>query len=329
MKEHSGDGWAGQGTILGKEVHYLGNGSFDWKRVAFVIEIAQDTPAIAISIGNAGTGEVQFGDLELLPLKDGEAPPPETLAKANGQPGQSLPAPAGAIADYRMEEGRGSYVYDAAGALGLLELANVGWTTDEGRPALKFADNASGKRDYVPGGIFATHHFRNLDAAPKQPDPRLQPLAIAGVGGGETLRRSWSVVVDVKPAAKMDPEADILGFGARAFKLVLKGAPGGYLLGARLSYAEQHWTEAVLKPDTWSRITVTGDAKPGEKVKLSFYVNGKLVKESMSAKVAEVNVHPSLILGSELYYLDSAFYRGLIGRVTIYGRALAPDEVGR
>jgi len=228
-----------------------------------------------------------------------------------------------------MEEGRGSFVYDAAGALGPLELANVAWTTDEGRPALRFADNTSGKQDYVPGGILATHHFRNLDAAPKQPDPRRQPLAIAGVGGGQTLRRSWSVSVDVKPAAKMDPEADILGFGARAFKLVLKGSSGGYVLGARLSYAEQHWTEAVLRPEVWSRITVTGDAKPGEKVTLRFYVNGKLVKESVSAQVSEVNVHPSLILGSELYYLDGAFYRGLIGRVTIYGRALAPVEVGR
>jgi hypothetical protein len=329
MKEHTGDGYAGTGTVLGKEVHHFGNGTFDWKRVGFVAEISEDAPALAISLGNAGTGEVLFGDLEILPLKDGEAPPAGIAAKGNPRGAEFPPAPVGALADYRMEEGRGSYVLDAAGSLGPLELANVAWTTDEGRPALKFADNPSGRQDYVPQGIFAQNHFKNLETAPRQPDPRRQALAIAGVGGGQTLLRSWSVSVDVKPAARMDPEADILGFGSRAFKLVLKSSPGGYLLGARLNYNEQHWTEATLRPDAWSRITVTGDSKPGEKARLSFYVNGRLVKESQSPQVSELNVHPPLILGSEIFYLDHGFYHGLIGRVTIYGRALTPGELGR
>jgi hypothetical protein len=329
MKGHTGDGYAGTGTVLGKEVHYLGNGTFDWKRVGFVTELAQDTPAIAISIGNAGTGEVLFGDLEILPLKDGEAVPAGISSKANPTAGDYPAPPAGALADYRMEEGRGSFVFDAAGSLGPLELANVAWTTDDGRPALKFADNPSGRQDYVPQGAFALHHFKGLEASPRTPDPRRQALAIAGIGGGQTLLKSWSVTVDVKPDAKMEPEADILGFGSRAFKLVLKRAPGGYLLGARLNYAEQHWTDAVVRPDVWSRITVTGDAKPGEKARLRFYLDGKPVKESLSAQFGEISVHPPLILGSEIFYLDHGFYRGLLGRVTIYGRALTPAEVGR
>jgi hypothetical protein len=36
---------------------------------------------------------------------------------------------------------------------------------------------------------------------------------------------------------------------------------------------------------------------------------------------------PSLILGAEIFYLTNAFYRGLIGRVTVFDRAVGEDEI--
>ena len=52
-----------------------------------------------------------------------------------------------------MEEGRGRHVLDAArGPLGMLELANVDWARDEGRPALRFSDAGAGRGDYPRAG---------------------------------------------------------------------------------------------------------------------------------------------------------------------------------
>ena len=36
---------------------------------------------------------------------------------------------------------------------------------------------------------------------------------------------------------------------------------------------------------------------------------------------------PSLVLGAEVYYFHDACYRGLIGRVTVFDRALSADEL--
>ena len=69
-----------------------------------------------------------------------------------------IPLPPARIADFRMTEQKGLFVFDhAGGPLGHLELANVGWTVEEGRPALKFADNPDGRKDYPRG--------RNLDVS--------------------------------------------------------------------------------------------------------------------------------------------------------------------
>lgn len=58
------------------------------------------------------------------------------------------------------------------------------------------------------------------------------------------------------------------------------------------------------------------------------YVDGKLVKEAPSAKVAAPQPMPwALVLATERFYLDSAYYHGLIGRTTVFDRALRGEEI--
>ena len=83
------------GKELRKETHYLGNGSFDWKRVGFVTDVPSEAHGLAVAFGNAGTGEVLLTDVEFTLLKDG-APPAGIAAQANGVEPKSPPAPEGA-----------------------------------------------------------------------------------------------------------------------------------------------------------------------------------------------------------------------------------------
>ena len=58
---------------MGKTVHYVGAGSFDWKEVEFAVDVPNDKDH-SLAFGNAGTGDVYFGSFELKP---GDAPPPD------------------------------------------------------------------------------------------------------------------------------------------------------------------------------------------------------------------------------------------------------------
>jgi hypothetical protein len=60
---------------------------------------------------------------------------------------------------------------------------------------------------------------------------------------------------------------------------------------------------------------------------LCIYVNGKLAKEHVSQHFSGIPMGDSLVLATELYYLDNAFYGGLIGRVTVFDRPLSAAEV--
>ena len=57
-----------------------------------------------------------------------------------------------AVADYRMEEGKGGYVHDYAGGFGPLELHKAEWVTDGGRPALKFGEGKAGRHRRAASG---------------------------------------------------------------------------------------------------------------------------------------------------------------------------------
>ena len=76
--------------------------------------------ALELAFGNAGTGDFLVTEVEFRKLADGDALPAGVLAKANDQPAPIPSAPAGAIADYRMLEGKGLVVlnHGSGGGLG-------------------------------------------------------------------------------------------------------------------------------------------------------------------------------------------------------------------
>ena len=133
--------------VLATARHFVGNGTFDWKRQGFAFEVPEDAGSLSIGFGNAGTGEMLVTDVEFRRLADNEALPPGVASQPNDATPAFTDTPAGAIGDFRMLEGKGHYVLNHAGGEHL-SLANLGWVVDEGRPALRFADNTTGRKDY-------------------------------------------------------------------------------------------------------------------------------------------------------------------------------------
>ncbi len=311
--------------MLKRERHYLGNGSFDWKRVGFVTEVPSGAPAVAVALGNAGTGDVLLTELEVRPLKAGEKPPEGVTARA--APPSALPAaPNGAIADYRMGEGKGLFVFDAArGPLGMLQLANLDWVVDDGRPALKFADNPAGRKEYPRGGTLDTAYL----GTPGYKGRDTVPVAIAGYHGGGFEVKAFTLAAAVKPAARMGAQrGDVVGLGARRFILCLNGAQAPYTLGAALNVGDQFTSEVRLEAGRWYHVALTGETTPNRRWRVRLYLDGRLVHEGVSRTMeAPATIPPSLILGAELFYLHDSYYRGLIGRTTVYDRALAAAEI--
>jgi hypothetical protein len=321
-KDHTLAGYVRHATkVLAEERHYVGNGTFDWKTAGFVTEIPGGAPHLAIGLGNAGTGDVLFTDLEIQPWKEGLA-----FGPANAKPAALPGVPRGAIADYRMEEGSGLYVLDAAGgSFGNLQLANAGWVKDGNRPALRLHENKDGREEFPAAGSLDLSYFSHKSYTSK----RKMSLALAGMHGGGGPLKAFSVRTSVKPGDSMSPAywgSDILGLGARSLKIVLKEPKPPYTLGVSLGFADWFWTESKLEAGRWYDLAVTGVSKGDEKLKIRIYVDGKLVKEDVSAKFTQLNISPSLVLGTELFYFEGA-YRGLIGHTTVFDRALTADDL--
>ena len=152
---------------------------------------------MALAFGNAGTGDVFITDVEFKRLGDDAELPAGVLAKANATPPKFDAAPAGALADYRMQEGKGLHVHDyAGGRFGVLELANLDWVTDGGKPALRFADNKDGKETYPRAGGLD----RGYMSHPGYADKQTVPVANAGHHGGGFELKAFTVAAWVKPA---------------------------------------------------------------------------------------------------------------------------------
>jgi concanavalin A-like lectin/glucanase superfamily protein len=307
---------------LREETHHVGNGTFKWKRTGFVMEIPAGTAGLTIAFGNAGTGDALFAEVEFQRLEDGAPVPAGVLARANGVPPKTDPGPVGAIADYRMDEGKGFHVYDhARGMLGMLELANVDWVVDQGRPALRFADNETGRKAYPRLGSLDRNYLRHLGYQGRD----TVPVAIAGTHGGSHELKAFTVAAWVKPGEKMpDGRGDIVGLGARRMILSLYGHQPPYTLGAALNVNDRFDSTAALEAGRWYHVAMTGEPTENRKWRLRLYLDGKEVHEGVSEKFeAPVGIPPSVILGAELFYLHSSYYRGLIGRTTVFDRVLS------
>jgi hypothetical protein len=317
---------AKSGKILKRETHFLGNGSFDWKRIGFATEIPSGATGLAVAFGNGGTGEFLVTEVEFQHLKDGTALPSGVLEKANSVEPKGKPAPTGAIADYRMKEGQGLHVYDdARGPLGMLELANMEWLTSEGRPALKFTDTRKGRLEFPRAGSLERNYFSHL----AYEKVKTVPVAIAGNHGGGFQVKAFTILTSIKPERTMPGgRADVVGLGARRFILHLQGRKAPYRLAATLNVNDSFVADATLQADRWSHLALTGKPTADKKWQVRLYLDGKLVKEGVTQKfAAPATIPPSLILGAELFYLHSSYYRGLIGRTTLFDRTLTDEQV--
>jgi hypothetical protein len=317
------------GKTLRESTHFLGNTSFDWKRVAFVFEAPDGATGLALGLGNRGTGRVLFGEIAFERLDDGAALPDEVLPRPRSESPKLIAAPRDALADYRMEEGSGQHVFDYAGGLGLLELANLDWVREDGRRALRFSDNATGRKEYPRAGVIDRGYFSH----PAYKDRLTTPVAIAGFHGGGMSVEAFTLAAWIKPAAKMGKaehggKGDIVGFGARRVILRLVGQQAPYQLSACLNVNDSITSAVKLQADRWYHVAVTGAPTPEKKWRVRLYLDGRPIEEGVTQKCdAPLSLPPSLILGAELFYLHDAYYRGLIGRTLVFKRALAVDEI--
>jgi hypothetical protein len=169
----------------------VGNGSFDWKQQGFVFEVPDEAGALSVAFGNAGTGEFLVSDVEFHQLKDGEALPDGVSAKANDKAPSFGESIADAVADFRLDERNGLVVFNHAGGEHL-DLANLDWVVDSGRPALRFADTAPDRQDfrkdrYIGLNIFGYARDFNYRGAYKSYEGRQSVPFAMSLGGALVL----------------------------------------------------------------------------------------------------------------------------------------------
>ena len=318
------------GKKLAEARHFIGNGTFDWRKQGFAFDVPEDAGALELAFGNAGTGDFLVTEVEFRRLADGEALPTGVLAKANDTPAAIPSAPAGAVADYRMLEGRGLVVlnHGSGGGLGHLDLANLDWVTDAGRPALRFADNATGRKEFRLDSSLNRHYLSHAGYVGKD----TLPIALTGHHGGGGKIPGLTLAAWVKPAPAMGSahhggRGDIIGYGARRFILGLHGQKAPYQLAARINVNDSIVSAAKLDADKWQHVAMTAEPKDGQWL-VRLYLDGQPVGEGQTKKFpAESPIVPSLILGAEIFYFHDAYYRGLLGRTLVLHRALPVGEV--
>jgi hypothetical protein len=312
--------------------HFVGAGSFGWRQGGLAFDLPTGVRTLTLGFGNGGTGSALFADAEFRRLMPGEALPDGVAPAANPVAAKVTPSPKGSIMDYRMVEGRGLHALDfAGGPLGVLELANADWVTDEGRPALRFADPAGGKGVYPKAGgldsAYMSHPgYRGRDTV---------PVAVAGHHGGDGFTlKGFTIVSWVKPAAAMgrsehDGYADIVGIGARRMVLRLVGQTAPYQLQASLDNNDRFTTtNTPIQAGRWYQVAMTGEPTADQRWRVRLCLDGKPVQEGTTQKFASpAGISPSAILGAELFYFHNAYYRGLIGRTLLFDRPLGPGEL--
>lgn len=315
---------------LAEARHFVGAGTRDWTRQGFAFDVPEDAGALAIAFGNAGTGDFLVTEVEFRKLADGEALPNGLLAKANDQPAPLPPTLAGAVADYRMLEGKGLVVlnHGSGGGLGHLDLANLDWVTDEGRAALRFADNTTGRKAFRQDSGLNRHYLSHSGYTGKD----TLPIALTGHHGGGAPIPGLTLAAWVKPAPAMGSShhggrGDVIGYGARRFVLGLHGPTAPYQLAARINVNDSIVSTAKLDADKWQHVAMTAEPKDGQWF-VRLYLDGQPVGEGQTKKFpADSPIVPSLILGAEIFYFHDAYYRGLIGRTLVLHRVVPAGEI--
>ncbi len=315
--------------VLAAAKHFVGNGSFDWQKQGFVFDLPEDAGALSVAFGNEGTGEFLVTDVEFRKLADNESLPTGVLAQANDQPATLPPAPTGAIADYRMEEGKGLFVLNyAQGPLGHLNLANIDWVSDSGRRAIRFAENTTGRKDYrLDSGLgqYLGH--------PSYAGKETLPIALTGHHGGGSVMTGLTFAAWIKPDAEMGKshhggKGDVVGYGGRRFILGLHGQKAPYKLAARINVNDVIESPTPIEANRWSHIAMTAEPTD-DKWRVRTFLDGQPIGEGLAKLPPSQTIPPSLILGAEIFYFHDAYYRGLIGHTLIFDRSLSAEEIAK
>jgi hypothetical protein len=319
---------------LAEYTHYLGAGDFDWRPYAFAFRLPAETARLNVAFGNAGTGELFIGESRFDALPD-DAPLPAGVAAApNAKPAEYPASPRGALFDARLVEGKGHYVFNHADpSFAPLELCNVSWEKQADRMGLRFRQQAAGgggQPDFARGGGLEFFFFA-LDAY--QPG-KTKSFAISGSHGGpQRDYKSLTLATWIRPDAQMtkdQPIADIVGFGSRRLRLHLLGEQAPYQLGVRLLDGEFLWSgkAVTVRADQWQHVAVTAGVNAENHWEIKLYLDGKQVHRAVEKKApVPLRAHDCLILGTEMHYLHSNYYHGLIGRTLLFDRVLSAAEI--
>src|SRR5439155_26161425 len=160
-----------------------------------------------------------------------------------------------------------------------LHLANLDWVVDGGRPALRFADNVKGRKDYARDSGLARNYFNHPSYAGKD----TLPIALAGHHGGGGPIKGLTLAAWIKPAAEMGKsqhggKGDVIGYGARRFILSLHGQRAPYQLAARINVSDTIASETKLEADRWHHVAMTAEPADGQ-WRGRLYVDGQAVGE--------------------------------------------------
>ena len=225
-----------------------------------------------------------------------------------------------------MEEGRDLAVFDSAsGPFGHLGLANLDWVIDAGRPALRFADNTTGRTDAFGAAARYLDEPTIGNASTRPPWPSPATTAAAWISPPSPLRVDQASRADghaEKSARRRDRprRAPRRPESRRPQATVPTDAP------PRRQRDLQ--SEDGAQADRWYHVAATAEPTPEKKWKISLYLDGARVLEGLSEKsTPPFRLPPSLVCGAELFYLHEAYYRGLLGRVTVFDRALSEEEI--
>lgn len=318
---------------LAEFTHYLGNGDFDWKPYGIVFTLPEDATRLNVAFGNAGTGDFYIGESRFEEWRADSPLPPDVAKQPQSQPAKYDPSPKGAVFDARLTEGKGHYIFNHAGQeFDLLELCNLTWEKVDGRTGLRFRQQAEGRKpDFARGGGLEFFFFA-LDAYQQG---KTKTFAISGSHGSpQRDYKALTLATWIRPAAEMtknQPIADILGFGSRRVRLHLLGEKAPYQFGVRFTEGgELIWSgdKATMNADRWYLVAMTAEAKGENQWDIKLYVDGKQVQHAVAKNVPNpLKCHASIILGTELHYMHTNYYHGLIGRTLIFDRALPDNEI--
>jgi hypothetical protein len=107
----------------------------------------------------------------------------------------------------------------------------------------------------------------------------------------------------------------------------LDGQKAPYTLSAKINMNDVISSPTKLDAGHWYHVALSAEPKDGQWL-VRTYIDGNLTAEGMTKKFPSDSViPPSLILGCEIFYFHSSYYRGLIGQTLVFNRSLNGGEI--